>query len=254
MRNGLRGKRALIYGGGTGIGFGIAQALAGEGAAIFLSSRRENVLREATEKLSGLSPAGYEPGDATSVHEVERVTAAAETFMGGIDIVVVSAGTSGRTSILDADPDEFQRIMDNTLRPAFLAVRYACPHLLRSGKGSVIIVSSTFGLVGQYERVAYCGAKAGVIGMVKAMSLDFAERGVRANAICPGFVLTPMAIEVASRESDPEALLRARGSMHPIPRAAKVEEIGALAVYLASDASAFVTGQAIAIDGGYSNR
>lgn len=254
MADRLRGKRALIYGGGTGIGFSIAEAMAAEGAAVFLSGRREHVLREAAAKVATSAPVGYEAGDATSVTDVQRVSAAAQKFMNGIDTVVVSAGATARTSIFDADPDEFQYIMDNTLRPAFLAVRYACDHLVSTGNASVIMISSTFGLVGQYERVAYCGAKAGVIGMARAMALDLAKVGVRVNAICPGFVLTPLAIAMANREPDPEAMVRARSQMHPIPRAARLEEIGELAVYLASDLSAFVTGQAIAIDGGYAIR
>ena len=252
MTGRLQGKRSLIYGGGTGIGFAIAECMAQEGARVFISSRREPVLREAAERLSCAAPVGYEAGDATSVADVQRVTEAAARFMGGIDTVVVSAGASGRTHIFDADPDEFQHIMDNTLRPAFLATRYACPRLLEAGASSVTMIASTFGLVGRRERLAYCGAKAGVIGMVKAMALDFAEHGVRVNAICPGYVVTPLALELAKREPDPDAFLRERSQMHPVPRAGKLEEISALAVYLASDPAAFVTGQAIAIDGGYS--
>jgi NAD(P)-dependent dehydrogenase (short-subunit alcohol dehydrogenase family) len=90
--------------------------------------------------------------------------------------------------------------------------------------------------------------------MVRAMALDFADRGVRVNAICPGYVETPLAIEIAQLEPDPEAALRAKSLMHPIPRAGQLEEMGELAVYLTSDVSAFMTGQAIAIDGGYSIR
>ena len=174
--------------------------------------------------------------------------------MGGIDTIVVSAGAGGRTSVFDTEPAEFQRIVDHTLRPAFLTVRYASADLVAAGKGSVIIISSMLGLVGQKERVAYCGAKAGVIGMVKAMALDFADKGVRVNAMCPGFVETPLALEVTRQEADPEAALRAKRIMHAIPRAGTLEEMGELAVYLASDLSAFVTGQAIAIDGGYTIR
>jgi NAD(P)-dependent dehydrogenase (short-subunit alcohol dehydrogenase family) len=125
---------------------------------------------------------------------------------------------------------------------------------LAAGAGSVIAISSTYGLVGHRERVAYCGAKAGVNGMVKAMALDFADKGIRVNAICPGFVETPLSVEVANLEPDPEAALRAKRLMHAIPRAGRLEEMGEFAVYLASDLSAFMTGQAVAIDGGYSAR
>ncbi len=111
-----------------------------------------------------------------------------------------------------------------------------------------------YGLVGQRERVAYCGAKAGVNGMVMSMALDLAEKGVRVNAICPGFVETPLSIEVAKAEprSGSGDARQADDASHSA--AGKLEEMGELAVYLASDLSAFMTGQAIAIDGGYSIR
>jgi NAD(P)-dependent dehydrogenase (short-subunit alcohol dehydrogenase family) len=248
------GKKCLIYGGGTGIGLACAEALAKEGAAVFVSGRREEILKNAVIGLAKLGKAGHAAGDATSSADVQRVTAAAAALMGGIDTLIISAGAGGRTPIFDTDPDEFQRIMDNTLRPVFLATRYASQHLLAAGAGSVIAISSTYGLVGHRERVAYCGAKAGVNGMVKAMALDFADKGIRVNAICPGFVETPLSVEVANLEPDPEAALRAKRLMHAIPRAGRLEEMGELAVYLASDLSAFMTGQAVAIDGGYSAR
>jgi NAD(P)-dependent dehydrogenase (short-subunit alcohol dehydrogenase family) len=254
MAHRLAGKKTLIYGGGTGIGLAIADAMVREGAAIFLSGRRKRVLDDAVATLAKHDKVGCEAGDATSVPDVERVTARAAAAMGGIDTLVVSAGAGGRTTIFDTEPQEFQRIMDNNLRPAFLAVRSACPHLLAAGNASVIIISSTYGLVGHAERVAYCGAKAGVIGMVKAMALDFAPHGVRVNAICPGYIETPLSIEVAQAEPDPEGALDAKRLMHPIPRAGSLDEVAALALYLASDPSAFMTGQAIAIDGGYAIR
>jgi NAD(P)-dependent dehydrogenase (short-subunit alcohol dehydrogenase family) len=251
MGDRVKGKKCLVYGGGTGIGLACAEALAGEGAAVFISGRREGVLKAAAAKLG---KAGYAAGDATSVADVQRITASAAEFMGGLDTIVISAGAGGRTSIFDAEPDEFQRIIDINMRPVFLAVRYGIPHLVAAKAASVIAISSMYGLVGQRERVAYCGAKAGVNGMVMSMALDLAEKGVRVNAICPGFVETPLSLEVAKAEPDPEAAMRAKRMMHPIPRPGKLEEMGELAVYLASDLSAFMTGQAIAIDGGYSIR
>lgn len=254
MSGRLNGKKCLVYGGGTGIGLACAEAFVGEGAAVFVSGRRESVLREAADRLAQKGRAAFEAGDATVAGDVERVTAKAAGFLGGLDTIVVSAGAGGRTPILDTPPEEFQRIIDHTLRPLFLAVRLAGHHLLAAGRGSVIAISSMYGIVGQKERVAYCGAKAGVNGMVKAMALDLAEHGIRVNAICPGFVETALAIEVANLEPDPVATLEAKRRMHPVPRAGRLEEMGELAVYLASDLSAFMTGQAIAIDGGYSSR
>ena len=123
MAGRVAGKKCLIYGGGTGIGFACAEALAKEGAAVFVSGRRENILKNATISLAKLGKAGYAAGDATSSADVQRITAAAAALLGGIDTLIISAGTGGRTPIFDTDPDEFQRIMDNTLRPVFLATR-----------------------------------------------------------------------------------------------------------------------------------
>ena len=250
----LTGKRVLVYGGGTGLGFACAWAMAEQGASIFLSGRREGVLRKAAEQLSKICRVAFEPGDATVVADIQRVTGKAVAAMEGLDTLVISAGTSGRTSIFDAEPEYFQGIVDHNIRPVFLASRYAVAHLLQAGGGSIIAISSMYGLVGQKERAAYCTAKAGVIGMVRAIALDLADKGVRANAICPGFVETELAVAVAQQEADPEAALRQRRMMHAIPRAGRAEEIGAAAVYLASDVSAFMTGQTMTLDGGYTIR
>lgn len=250
----LAGKKALVYGGGTGIGLACAEAMMREGAAVFISGRRESVLRDAVLGLRALGNAGFAAGDATIAANVRRVTEAAVHFMGGLDTILVSAGAGGRTPIFDTPVEEFQRIIDHSLLPAFLAMRLGAPHLLAAGDASVIVISSMYGLVGAKERAGYCAGKHGVIGLVKSAALDFADKGVRVNAICPGFVETPLAHEVVKLEPNPEAVLEAKRRMHPIPRAGRLEEMGDLAVYLASDAAAFVTGQAIAIDGGYSAR
>jgi NAD(P)-dependent dehydrogenase (short-subunit alcohol dehydrogenase family) len=212
------------------------------------------VLREAVQDLKSLGKADFAVGDATIQADVQRVTNAAARFMGGIDTILVSAGAGGRTPIFDTPVEEFQRIIDHSLLPAFLAMRFGASHLLAAGSASVIVVSSMYGLVGQKERAGYCAGKHGVIGLVKSAALDFAEKGVRVNAMCPGFVETPLAREVVKQEANPDAVLEAKRRMHPIPRGGKLEEMGEMAVYLASDLAAFITGQAIAIDGGYSTR
>jgi len=130
-----------------------------------------------------------------------------------------------------------------------LAVRCA---VLQAGSGSVIAIASMYGLVGQYERVAYCGAKAGMIGIVRAMALDIADgrTNVRVNAIAPGFIETDLARAIAAQEPDPEAAMRTRRAMYAIPRVGQPDEIGEAAAYMASDATAFMTGQCPTLDGG----
>jgi NAD(P)-dependent dehydrogenase (short-subunit alcohol dehydrogenase family) len=250
----LQGKKALVYGGGTGIGFACAEAMLREGAAVFLSGRREGVLAEASATLRKLGKAGHAAGDATVAEDVQRVTAAAVDFMGGLDTIVISAGAAGRTPIFDTPVEEFKRITDHSLLPPFLAMRFGAEHLLKAKAGSVIVISSMFGLTGQKERVGYCSGKWGVIGLVKAAAMDFAEKGIRVNAICPGFIETPLSIETAKLEPNWEEVIAFKRKMHPIPRPGKLEEVGELAVYLANDLSAFMTGQAIAIDGGFTTR
>jgi NAD(P)-dependent dehydrogenase (short-subunit alcohol dehydrogenase family) len=250
----LAGKSALIYGGGTGIGLACAESMAREGAAVFLSGRRENVLREACEKLKAVGKAGFAAGDATVPEDVQRVTAAAVAFMGALDTIVVSAGAAGPTAIFDTTVEEFKRITDHSLLPPFLAMRFGAEHLVKAEGASVIVISSMYGLTGQKERVGYCAGKWGVVGLVKAAAMDFAEKQVRVNAICPGFIETPLSIETAKLEPNWEEVIAFKRRMHPIPRPGKLEEVGELAVYLACDLSAFMTGQAIAIDGGFTTR
>ena len=254
MTGRLQGKRALIYGGGTGLGFACAAAMIAEGATVFLSGRRAERLAEAVERLSDKAHASYEAGDATRETDVQRVTTAAVKFLGGLDTMVISAGAGGITPILSASLEEFRTICDANLTSTFLACRYGAPRMVENGSGSIIAISSIFGLVGEVERVGYCASKHGVIGLVRAAALDLADKGVRVNALCPGFVETELALEIASRAADPQAALNKRRTMHPIPRSGLAEEVAEAAVYLASDRAAWTTGQAIAIDGGYTAR
>ena len=246
----LEGKRALIWGGGSGIGFGCAQALAAEGARVAIASRDAERLASAAARLEGCP---WACGDATDEAQVERATGELAARLGGIDTLVISSGCGGPTPTGRTPLAELRRILDGNLLPVFLAVSAALPHLARDG-GAVIAISSIYGLVGQRERLAYCAAKSGVLGMVRAMALDLAESGVRVNAICPGFIETELAQSIAAKEPDPEAALASRRAMHPIPRAGTTAEIGGAAVWLASAAGAWVTGQAIPIDGGYTAR
>ena len=256
MADRLAGRRALVYGGGTGIGLACAEAFAAAGASVFLTGRRAGRIEAAASRIVANTgaKAGHEAGDATIPEDVERVTAEALHCLGGLDIVLVSCGAAGAGSIFDTSVEEFRRICDTNLLSAFLAMRAAAPHLVASGHGSVIAIASMYGVVGQHDRVAYCTSKSGVLGMVRAAALDFARKGVRVNAINPGFIETELALSVAAQAPNPAKALAERRAMHPIPRAGQPDEIGAAAVFLASDESGFVTGQMINVDGGYTIR
>jgi NAD(P)-dependent dehydrogenase (short-subunit alcohol dehydrogenase family) len=250
----LQGKRALIFGGATGIGFACAQSMARDGARVFLSGRREERLVEAVARLASMAPAFHLRGDATVEADVARVTTAAVDALGGLDTLVWSAGAARIGSIEDESLEGFRGIVQANLDSVFLSARAAVKPLREAGGGSIVAISSILGLVGASRRVAYCAAKAGIIGMVRAMALDLASDRIRVNAICPGFIDTEMSRAVIAREPDPEAVMEQRRSGNPIPRAGLPEEIGALAAYLASDAAAWTTGQHLVVDGGFTIR
>jgi len=249
MGSRLKRKRCLVYGGGTGLGLACARAMAGEGAAVFLSGRREAKLVEAAAALG--APSNYAAGDATDETDVARITAAAAKAMGGLDTLLVSTGISGVTRVGDAKLAEVKRILDTNLLPLFLAARAALPHMQETGAGSITVIASTSGVTGMAERLAYCASKAGVIGMVKAIALDVAAMNIRINALSPSLVLTDLSREIIGREADPEATLRRREAQHPMGRLGRPEEVAAAAVYLACDEASWTTGQNLIVDGGF---
>jgi NAD(P)-dependent dehydrogenase (short-subunit alcohol dehydrogenase family) len=251
MTNKLHGKRALIYGGGTGLGLACAEAMLASGASVFITGRRVEKLQETHSRL-GADRVGLAAGDFTRETDVASVTDAALDFLGGIDILVVSSGTSAIGSILTASRDQFEDVITTNLVGPFLAVRCAAPHLIRSSPASVILIASVVGVTAMKERVAYITSKAGLLGMTRAMALDLAEHHVRVNAISPSLVLTELAREILSREVDAEATLARRQAQHPLGRLGEPQDVGSAAVYLASADSGWMTGQNLVIDGGLS--
>jgi NAD(P)-dependent dehydrogenase (short-subunit alcohol dehydrogenase family) len=250
MTGRLEGKRALILGGGSGLGRACAEAMAAEGAAVFLSGRRVEKLDEVAAKLPAHAKVGKLAADATQEDEVQRVVAAAVEALGGLDTLVVSSGVSAIGSTLNTTLEDFRRVMDTNLLPLFLGARHAAPHIAAAGGGAIVALASVVAAIGMRERIAYTTSKAAVIGMVKAMALDLADRNIRVNAISPSLVLTELAQEIMSREKDPQAVLARRKAQHPLGRLGAPEEIAEVAVYLASDRAAWTTGQDLVIDGG----
>jgi NAD(P)-dependent dehydrogenase (short-subunit alcohol dehydrogenase family) len=251
MTGKLHGRRALIYGGGTGLGLACAEAMLASGATVFITGRRIDKLRE-TQSLLGTDRLGLASGDFTLEADVASVTEAAVDFLGGIDTLVVSSGTSAIGSILTTSRAQFEEVITTNLVGPFLALRSVVPHLIRSAPSSIILIASVVAVAAMKDRVAYISSKAGLLGMTRALALDLAEHQVRVNAISPSLVLTELAQEILSREADGPATLARRHAQHPLGRLGKPQEIGATAVYLASTDSGWMTGQNLVIDGGLS--
>jgi NAD(P)-dependent dehydrogenase (short-subunit alcohol dehydrogenase family) len=241
--------RALIAGGGTGLGLASAIALAGAGWRVFLTGRRASVLGAACSSL-GQGRASFAAGDATCEPDVEGVVAAAASFLGGIDCLVISSGATAVGSVLDASLQEVRRVLDANLLPLFLLGKHAVPHMGEGG--SIIAIASIAGSIPHPERLAYCGSKAGVIGMVRQMALDLAPRRIRVNSVSPSLVLTDLSRDAIGRAADPEATLVRRLGQHPLGRLGTPEEVGTAVAYLASDAAQWITGQDLRLDGGLS--
>jgi NAD(P)-dependent dehydrogenase (short-subunit alcohol dehydrogenase family) len=249
----LAGKIALITGGGTGIGRACAVEFARQGANVAVTGRRPELLAatvEAIQKAGGTAMAVT--CDVTRAETVAKAIQAVTTRFGSLNTVVNNAGAMVAATAENTSESDWDRVIDINLKGTFLVSRAALPELRKAGGGSIINISSVYGIVAAKNRAAYAASKGGVTMLTRAMALDHAQEKIRVNCICPSLVETEIARELFANQPDPEAARRARISLIPMGRAAAPEEIAHLAVYLASDESSWVTGAALPIDGGQS--
>lgn len=246
MSGRLSGKRALVTAAGQGIGRATALAMAHEGADVFAT----DVNLEALHSLKAEAPGNIEVYalDARSDSSVSDGVARAKP-----DVLFNCAGFVHHGTILDATDDEWDFAFDLNVRSMFRTIRAALPGMLERGQGSIINMSSACSsVIGAPNRFIYGTTKAAVIGLTKSVAVDTITQGVRCNCICPGTVESPSLHERLKATGDYEAAMKAFIARQPMGRIAKAEEIAALVVYLASDESAFTTGQPHIIDGGWS--
>jgi dihydroanticapsin dehydrogenase len=253
----LEEKRVLITGASTGIGRAIAVRFASEGASVAIGVHVN--LDAAEETLRLVRAVGGHGlvvrGDVAQESDAARLVEEAVAGLGGMDTIVLNAGIddlAGPTDVADYDIGMWDRIVGVNLRGAFLVARFGLPHLLASGSGAVLGIGSVGGLVAWPGVSAYCAAKAGLHLLVQTIAVENAEKGIRANCICPGVIEgTAMHEGYLAEASDPDALEEAARQLHPVRRFGQPEEIAALAVTLCSDETAFVTGALVPADGGF---
>lgn len=239
----LSGKRILVTAAAQGMGRAAVQAFRREGAEVIATDRD-------AEKLATVEAARLLPLDVTDARAIEALAAE----IGAVDVLFNCAGFVHHGTILDCDEDDWERSHAINIRSMYRMCRAFLPAMIAAGGGSIINMSSVASsIIGVPNRFAYGVTKAAVIGLTRSIAADFVTQGIRCNAICPGTVNTPSLDERMRAQGDYEAARAAFISRQPMGRIGKPEEVAELLVYLASDASAFMTGSTLVMDGGWTN-
>ena len=255
----LQGKAAVVTGSTSGIGLGIATALAAQGSAVMLNGfgdagAIERLRRDLAER-HGVK-VGYSAADMTKPAEIRQMIADATRQFGSVDILVNNAGIQHVAPVEDFPDDKWDAIIAINLSAAFHATKAALPGMKQRRWGRIINIASAHGLVASPDKAAYVAAKHGIVGLTKVVAIETANDGITCNAICPGWVLTPLVqkqIDARAKETGRTAeqekieLVREK---QPMLAYTKPEQIGALSVFLCGEASATMTGAALPIDGG----
>ena len=246
---GLRGKRALVTGASSGIGRKVAQAYAQAGADVAIAARNVEALESVAAELAADGAGKVVPirCDVTRPEQVNSMVDRVVAELGGIDIAVCNAGIITVVPMLEMSPEEFQRIQDTNVTGVFLTAQSAARAMVAQGRGGVIIntASMSGSIINVPQQVGhYCASKAAVIHMTKAMAVEFAPHNIRVNSVSPGYILTELVEPLTEyhRQWEPKI---------PLGRIGRPEELIGLYVYLASEASSYMTGSDVVIDGGY---
>lgn len=249
----LENKVALVTGAASGIGAAIADTFAIAGACVYVADLNESAGAEVVQKIRAAGASA----DFISVNVADEVSCnnAAERVLkthGRLDLLVNNAGIGHVGTILQTTPADMTRLYNVNVLGVFNLSKAFLPSMLQGKRGNIINLASIGGVVGIRDRLAYCTTKFAVVGLTKSMALDHATDGIRVNCICPGRVETPFVSARLKEYPDPEKAYREMASTQAIGRMGRPEEIAAAALYLASDESAFITGTAFLIDGGWS--
>ena len=246
----LGGKVALITGGASGIGRATALLFAREGATVVIADVNPETGQQVVQEIMREGGrALFETVDAKVAEDCRRVVARAIRELGRIDVLFNNAGIIRRATILELSEEDWDRVMDVNVKAIYLLSREVIPHMEKQGAGSIINTASGWGLAGGAKAAVYCASKGAVVLLTKAMAIDHGPR-IRVNCICPGDTDTGMLRSEAAQLGEDSREFLAGSAKRPLGRVGKPEEIAQAVLYLASDASSFVTGTALVVDGG----
>jgi len=245
----VQGKIVLVTGGGSGIGRAASLALAKEGAKVAVSDVVVAGGEETVRLIKAVgSEATFIKADVAKAAEVEALIKKVVETYGRLDCAVNNAGIEGAmASTVDCSEENFDRIIAVNLKGVWLCLKHEIPQMLKQGGGAIVNTASVAGLIGFQGLPAYVASKHGVNGLTKTAALEYAKQGIRVNAVCPGVIQTPMLDRLFTGQPGAGETIAA---MEPVGRLGKPEEIAAAVVWLCSDASSFVTGLPMAVDGG----
>ncbi len=250
-QNQLHGKIAVVTGAASGIGRATALLFAREGASVVLTDVNESAGHAAAGEITRHGGrAIFEPADVTRAVDCQRVVERAVHDLGGIHILFNNAGIIRRASVVELSETDWDRVMAVNVKAIFLMCRLVIPIMASAGGGSIINTASGWGLAGGARAAVYCASKGAVVLLTKAMAIDHGPQNIRVNCICPGDTDTAMLQNEARQLGEPNHKFLAESARRPLGRVGKPEEIAQAALYLAGDASTFVTGTALVVDGG----
>lgn len=243
----LKGKLAMVTGGATGIGFAITKSLISSGAQVVITGRREQLLKESTKKLG--NRASYLVNNITDLQSIPLIVKKIESSLGALDILVNNAGINELKPALEVSDEDFKAILDTNLNGLFALTREVAKYMVERKQGSIIMITSMTAIYGLTDVAPYAASKSAVLGLTRSLASDLSPFGIRINAIAPGFIETPMHVEALKKFPEKGEKILDRT---PIRRFGLPEDIGNTAVFLASEASSFITGVQIPVDGGNS--
>jgi NAD(P)-dependent dehydrogenase (short-subunit alcohol dehydrogenase family) len=247
----MQGKVAVVTGGAAGIGQATARKLCELGARVAILDRDA---KAGEESVAALEKAGYTasyfPCDVSIESQVKAAIAATVARYSGLHILVSNAGIQSYGDVVTTTPELWDETMNVHVKGCFHATKHAIPAMLASGGGAIVIVSSVQSFTAVSNSVAYVAAKHALLGITRAIALDFASQNIRANCVCPGAIDTPMLRDTADRTGSPQEMLASIGRMHALGRIGRPQEVANAIAFLASDEASFITGTSLIVDGG----